>query len=155
MRPMAARISALAGAAPETCQPDRLCFQLGAGERVFRIALRHVHAGGVRPAVGRAHLDLADPPLRVRRLDVVVVDHPHPLAERGDPGVRQGQFLELARARRAVHRDQPQHRPHRELRLVNRMRMDDGAEHVDGGLVHPRRHLGDLVMPELFAPDDF
>ena len=46
--------------------------------------------------------------------------------------------IEFAEAGVAVHRDQAEHGAHRELGLVNRLRVDDRAEHVDRALMHER-----------------
>ena len=68
--------------AAELGEPLRLVRELGARQRVARIALRLVDAPGEHAPVGRFDLDLADPALRIGGLDLGVVHHRHAVAER-------------------------------------------------------------------------
>ncbi len=85
-------------------------------------------------------LDLADPARRIgaRRPRGRAASRPG----RGRPctaGSRQC-ASKSARPARPCTRDQAEHRAHRELRLVHRLRVDHRAEHVDRALVHVRGH---------------
>src|SRR5438132_9277449 len=60
-------------------EPDRLLLQLRPGKRIPRISLRCLDARRADPAVGGAHLDLADPAPRIGGVDLLVAHHPHAL----------------------------------------------------------------------------
>ena len=65
---------------------------------------------------------------------------------------RKGQCLrlfeigfEVRHPRAAARSGEPQHGAHRKFRLMNRLRIDDGPEHVDRGLMNPGGDAADLL----------
>ena len=140
-------------AAAKLGEPQRLFLDLGARQRVPRIALRLVHAPVQHASVGRLDVDLADPALRVGGLDLGVVHHPHAIAECDHRRIAEV-AVELDEPGAMEDRDRGEHRAHRELGLMDRGRIRDRTEHVDRRLVHVRRDPRDVPRREAVCADD-
>ena len=62
-------------------------------------------------------------------------------------------LLELGEARLAIRRDEPEHRAHRELRLVHCRWRNHGSQHIDRRLMNMRGDRRDVVRRELVLFD--
>src|SRR4029453_3123748 len=105
-----------------------LRFELFLGQSIAGVAFGVVDAGGQRSAVRRRDLALANPPARIKTVDLLVELHANLGAESGNTFVAQGITLERFEIRRPVSCNDPQHASHGELRLMDSLRIDNWTQ---------------------------
>ncbi|MNT48317.1 hypothetical protein D3C72_1850910 [compost metagenome] len=104
-----------------------------------------------RAAVACGDGDFTDPTLRIGVVDLGVQHHLHFPPERCHRRVIQPR-IKFRQPRAPLPGDQRQHRAHRKLGLVHRLRVDHRAQHIDRALVHMRHHAFHIRLRQLVFP---